>query len=94
MSHKPRNAAEYLEEPVEDPISEALDKLDTELYSVEQGIIRPIDESHKMTDEEWRAIVYLQDEWTFFYEPESDLLEAALRYEHTSASDEVYSWES
>lgn len=94
MSHKPRNAAEYLDEPVIDPVSEALDKLDTKLYSVEQGVIRPLT-NHKMTQEEWEAIVYLQDEWTFFYEPEADLVIAACEYERAreNVSDEVYSWE-
>lgn len=95
MSTKPRNDAEYFDDVVEaDPVSEALDKLDTKLYSVEQGVIRPLSNSHKMTQEEWEAIVYLQDEWTFFYEPEHDLLEAALEYERKRAAiDEVYSWE-
>ena len=96
MSLKPRNDAEYLDDVVEtDPVSEALDKLDTKLYNVEQGVIRPLNKSHKMTQEEWEAIVYLQDEWTFFYEPEHDLLEAALEYEkdREKASEEIYTWE-
>lgn len=95
MSHKPRNAAEYLDEPIIDPVSEALDKLDPKLYSVEQGVIRPLQKSHKMTQDEWEAIVYLQDEWTFFYEPEADLIMAACEYDraHEDDSEEVYSWE-
>jgi predicted metal-dependent hydrolase len=95
MSRKPRNAAEYLDE-VSDPVSEALDKLDTRLYSVEQGVIRPLQKNHKMTEAEWEAIVYLQDEWTFLYEPEADLIAAACEYERAHegvASEEVYSWE-
>jgi len=94
MSHKSRNAEEYLVDTVElDPVSEALDKLDTKLYRVENGVITPLNTKHKMTEEEWGAIVYLQDEWTFFYEPESDLLEAALQYLKDRESEEVYVWE-
>lgn len=93
MSHKPRNAQEYLNETLEnDPVSEALDRLDTRFYEVSQGIIRPLTD-HKMTTDEWEAIVYLQDEWTFLYEPESDLLEAALAYKDTRESEEVFVWE-
>lgn len=94
MSVKPRSDDIVIDEEV-DPVSEALDRLDTKLYRVEQGIIRPLQPKHQMTLDEWEAITYLVEEWTFFYEPETELIEAAHKYEEirNKRVEEVYTWE-
>lgn len=85
MSKRKPIMSEHVEE---DPVSEALDKLDTNRYTVEQGIIKPIGDV-EMTREEWNAIIYLLDEWTFLYEPEADLTQAAIRFEREDEEKEL-----
>ena len=93
MSVKPRstNVEAFIEDGV-DPVSEALDRLPTSRYSVSNGTIVPLTKN-EMTRDEWNAITYLVEEWTYFFEPYSAYEKASAKYsDRKNEEEEVYVW--